>query len=149
MRVNQVSNRPVNTPDDSGENQGAREARENREKTETQSSKSLRGVRQKPQSQASDLRDARAAQRAQKMQGPREMESAGASQASHYANESANTTLSARGKEYSRAKEIAQSAPDIREEKIAELKKRIAAGKYQVDSEALAEKIWNEHLKTE
>lgn len=54
--------------------------------------------------------------------------------------------LSARGKEFARAKAAASGAPDVREEKIAELKRRIAAGKYNVDSDAVADKMVNEHL---
>jgi negative regulator of flagellin synthesis FlgM len=56
--------------------------------------------------------------------------------------------ISARARDMSKAKELAMSAPDVREEKIAELKKRIAAGTYNVDSHAVADRMVDEHLKT-
>ena len=56
--------------------------------------------------------------------------------------------ISARARDMSKAKELATSAPDVREEKIAELKKRIAAGSYNVDSHAVADRMVDEHLKT-
>jgi negative regulator of flagellin synthesis FlgM len=56
--------------------------------------------------------------------------------------------ISTKGKELARAKQLAASAPDVREEKIAELKKRIAAGKYKVDSKAVADRMVDEHLET-
>ncbi len=62
--------------------------------------------------------------------------------------ESVKAEISSRGKEMARAKEVANSAPDIREEKVAELKRRIAAGKYNVSPEAIADKMVDEHLKT-
>ena len=61
---------------------------------------------------------------------------------------SVNANISAKGKEFARAKEIASNAPDVREEKIAELKLRIAAGKYNVDPRAVADRMVDEHLKT-
>jgi negative regulator of flagellin synthesis FlgM len=57
--------------------------------------------------------------------------------------------LSARGKEIARAKAAATSAPDVREGKIAELKQRIAEGRYNVEPEAVADKLVNEHLASE
>lgn len=55
--------------------------------------------------------------------------------------------ISARGKEFARAKEVAGAAPDVREEKIAELKRRIAAGKYGVDADAVADKLVDDHIQ--
>lgn len=62
--------------------------------------------------------------------------------------ESANANISAKGKEFARAKAIATDTPDVREEKIAELKKRIAAGRYKVDSDAVADRMVDDHMKT-
>jgi len=56
--------------------------------------------------------------------------------------------ISARARDMSKAKELATAAPDVREEKIAELKKRIAAGNYNVDATAIADRMVDEHLKT-
>lgn len=59
----------------------------------------------------------------------------------------ANAEISARGREFAKAKAVADSAPDVREEKIAELKRRIAAGKYNVDADAVAGRMVDEHIK--
>jgi negative regulator of flagellin synthesis FlgM len=56
--------------------------------------------------------------------------------------------ISARAKEMKVAKEIAENTPDVRQSKVDELKAKIAAGKYNVDAEALASKLVDEHLKT-
>ena len=62
--------------------------------------------------------------------------------------DSVKADISSRGKEFARAKEVAANAPDVREEKVAELKRRIAEGKYKVDANAVADKLVNEHLTT-
>ncbi|OFZ20156.1 MAG: flagellar biosynthesis anti-sigma factor FlgM [Bdellovibrionales bacterium GWB1_55_8] len=61
---------------------------------------------------------------------------------------SVNAEISSRGRELARAKSVAESAPDIREGKIAELKQRIAAGKYNVSPEAISDRLVDEHLST-
>lgn len=38
-------------------------------------------------------------------------------------------------------KEIISSEPDIREEKVAELKERIESGRYEIDNDAVADKL--------
>lgn len=48
-----------------------------------------------------------------------------------------------------KAAEAAKSAPDIRHDKIADLKARIQAGTYEIDNDKLAEKILEEHLSTD
>lgn len=62
------------------------------------------------------------------------------------ASASTKTDVSARGKELSRASALAQAAPDVREDKIAELKRRIAEGSYKVDDHAVADRMVDEHL---
>lgn len=59
---------------------------------------------------------------------------------------SANATISAKGKEFARAKEVAGEAPDIREAKIAELRRRIAEGRYETNAEKIADRMVDEHL---
>ncbi|MDR3605889.1 MAG: flagellar biosynthesis anti-sigma factor FlgM [Oligoflexia bacterium] len=59
----------------------------------------------------------------------------------------AKPEISARGREFANAKAIAGSAPDVREEKIAALKRRIAEGSYNVDSDAVADRMVNDHLQ--
>ena len=61
---------------------------------------------------------------------------------------SANIEVSDRAREMSQANDIASSTPDIREAKIAELKRRIAAKQYNVKPEDVADKMVDEHLKT-
>jgi flagellar biosynthesis anti-sigma factor FlgM len=46
----------------------------------------------------------------------------------------------------SRIREAVENAPDIREEKVASLKKMIASGEYKVNSREVAEKMINEFL---
>ena len=52
--------------------------------------------------------------------------------------------LSAKAKGIQRALETVQASPELRSEKVADIKNRIANDTYQVDSEALAEKILQE-----
>lgn len=54
--------------------------------------------------------------------------------------------FSARSREMQKIYEALQTTPDIRSEKVAEIKKRIEEGQYRVDSETLAEKIIKESL---
>lgn len=57
-----------------------------------------------------------------------------------------NSEISTRAKDMARAKEVASGAPDVREEKIAELKKRIANKEYNVKPEAIADRMVDEHM---
>jgi negative regulator of flagellin synthesis FlgM len=59
---------------------------------------------------------------------------------------SAQSEISSRGKDFAKAHAVASSASDIRADKIAELKKRIAGGEYKIDSEAVADKMIKEHM---
>ncbi len=54
--------------------------------------------------------------------------------------------FSARSREMQKIYEVLQATPDVRAEKVAELKRQIETGQYEVDSEALAEKILRESL---
>jgi negative regulator of flagellin synthesis FlgM len=54
--------------------------------------------------------------------------------------------LSAQSKEMQKIHEVLQTTPDVRAEKVAALKKRIEEGQYEVDSEALAEKMIKESI---
>ena len=58
----------------------------------------------------------------------------------------ANAEISSKGKEIARASAAAANAPDEREDKIAELKQRIASGSYKIDANAIAGKLVDEHL---
>lgn len=54
--------------------------------------------------------------------------------------------FSARSKEMQKIYEVLRSTPDVRSERIAELKREIEMGRYHVKSEALAEKMLKESL---
>jgi negative regulator of flagellin synthesis FlgM len=49
--------------------------------------------------------------------------------------------FSERAKDIQKAKEIAHTTPEVRTEKVAELKEQIENGKYRVDSKDIAEKM--------
>lgn len=53
--------------------------------------------------------------------------------------------ISTRAKDMAAMKSAAAGAPDVREDRVSDLKRRIAAGEYQVDPEALAERILKDH----
>jgi len=49
--------------------------------------------------------------------------------------------LSTASKETQTAREVIASEPDVREDKVAELRKRIESGNYTIDNKAVADKI--------
>lgn len=53
--------------------------------------------------------------------------------------------ISDKAKDFAKAHAVAAATPDVREDRIAELKKRIAAGDYKIDSDKIAEKMIGEH----
>lgn len=52
-----------------------------------------------------------------------------------------SVTLSNSSERLRRAQELAAAAPDVRAEKVAALKEEVQNGTYQVDNQALAEKL--------
>ncbi len=63
-------------------------------------------------------------------------------------NGDAKAEISAKSKEFAQAKAVATHAPDVREDKVADLKKRIAEGNYQVDHDSLAERMVDDHIRS-
>lgn len=57
----------------------------------------------------------------------------------------AKAEISDKAKDFAKAHAVATATPDVREDRIAELKKRIAAGDYKVDTDKVAEKMMGEH----
>ena len=55
-------------------------------------------------------------------------------------------TLSSTARDIHQAEKALEKLPDVREEKVRELKDRIEAGKYDVNGEKIAEKMLNESL---
>ena len=45
------------------------------------------------------------------------------------------------GRDYQVARTAVEKAPDVRADKVADIKKRMAAGTYEIDMDALAEKL--------
>ena len=54
--------------------------------------------------------------------------------------------LSTASKEAQTAREVIASEPDVREDKVAELKERIESGNYTIDNKAVADKIVDSFL---
>lgn len=57
-----------------------------------------------------------------------------------------NSEISSKAKDMAQAHSLAAAAPDVREDKVAALKKQIAEGKYKVNAEAVADKMIKEHM---
>lgn len=70
-------------------------------------------------------------------------------QASKVSSEqSAKSEISPKAREFAAAKAIATQTPDVREEKVAALKRRIAEGKYEVDAMKVADRLVDDHLSS-
>ena len=54
--------------------------------------------------------------------------------------------LSAQSKEMKKINDVLEMIPDVRAERVAELKKLVEEGRYQVDNEGLAEKMMKESI---
>jgi negative regulator of flagellin synthesis FlgM len=54
--------------------------------------------------------------------------------------------LSSQSKEMNKISETLEAAPDVRAEKVDALKKQVESGQYQVNSDAVAEKMIKEFL---
>lgn len=62
--------------------------------------------------------------------------------------QSAKSEISPKAREFAAAKAIASQTPDVREEKIAALKRRISEGKYEVDAMKVADRLVDDHLSS-
>ncbi len=98
--------------------------------------------------QSSESKKAGRATVAQKTEATKKTEGAAKPEAAKIAPGSARAEISGKAKEMVKAKSVAEAAPDVREEKIAELKRRIQAGTYSVEPEAIADKMLDEHIAT-
>jgi negative regulator of flagellin synthesis FlgM len=84
-------------------------------------------------------------QSGEKAQAKEQAGRAGASTAATTIPGSVKTEISGKAKEFAQAKAVASQAPDVREDKIAALKARIAAGTYQIDANKIADKMVDDH----
>jgi negative regulator of flagellin synthesis FlgM len=57
----------------------------------------------------------------------------------------AKAEISDKAKDLAKAHAVATAAPDVREDRIAEIKRRLNAGEYKIDSDAIADKMISEH----
>jgi negative regulator of flagellin synthesis FlgM len=73
-------------------------------------------------------------------------EKAGASGAEK-AQSGARAEISSKGKEFAAVKAAAISSPDVREDRVADLKRKIADGSYKVDTDSIADHMVDDHLK--
>ncbi len=62
-------------------------------------------------------------------------------------SQGATAEISTKSREFSQAKAVATQTPDIREDRVSDLKKRIADGTYHVDEGAIADRMVDDHLK--
>ncbi len=60
--------------------------------------------------------------------------------------DSSKVELSARAKDVQKIKDLALASPDVDQTKVDKFQKLIDAGKYKVDSKAIADKLVDEHL---
>ncbi len=102
-----------------------------------------------PATQAAESQTAKKSSEAQKARAARELEkNSKAGEAQVASGEAAKAEVSGRARDLQKAHDVAAKTPDVREEKIAELKRRIAAGQYKVDADAVADKMISEHRQS-
>ena len=61
--------------------------------------------------------------------------------------DSASAEISSKAKDMAHAKQVATDSPDTREAKIAELREKIQNKKYNVGSDAIADRLVDDHLR--
>ena len=62
-------------------------------------------------------------------------------------SDSVNAEISSKAKEMAKATQVAKDTPDVREAKIAELREKIQNKKYDVSSEAIADRLVDDHIR--
>jgi negative regulator of flagellin synthesis FlgM len=68
-------------------------------------------------------------------------------QVSKHSSGDVKANISSKSKEFVQAKALAHEAPDVRADKVAELKRKISDKSYHVDPGAVADKLVDEHLR--
>jgi len=86
--------------------------------------------------QADSIQDSASVREAEKRKS-----SSGSQAAPGSVAQSDSVEISERARELARAQQAVEAAPDVRADKVAELKQRIANGAYEVPAEALADKL--------
>jgi flagellar biosynthesis anti-sigma factor FlgM len=80
------------------------------------------------------------------LKGKRDKNGLGTLDRSAEINDAAKVDLSQRAQDMKKIKELAMAEPKNNAEKIARLQKLIDEGKYQVDTEAVADRMVDEHM---
>ncbi|HCL03042.1 MAG TPA: flagellar biosynthesis anti-sigma factor FlgM [Lachnoclostridium phytofermentans] len=62
-------------------------------------------------------------------------------------NKKDSVEISQMGKDFQIAKQAVSSAPDIRQDKVDEIKKKLASGNYEISLEELADKMINDFFE--
>lgn len=62
-------------------------------------------------------------------------------------NKKDSVEISQMGKDFQIAKHAVSSAPDIRQDKVDEIKKKLASGNYEISLEELADKMINDFFE--
>ena len=60
---------------------------------------------------------------------------------------SVNADISSKARDLAKAKQAANEAPDVRENRIAELREQIMNKKYNVSADAIADRMVDDHLR--
>lgn len=84
--------------------------------------------------------------KAGKVEGPKGRREGRASRVSHKGAD--KVEVSSKAKDAAKAKAMAQSAPDVREEKVAKLREAVKNGSYNVDADRIADRMVDEHILT-
>lgn len=74
-------------------------------------------------------------------------ESAGTAPSDTLKNASVKTDVSDRAKDMARAKQLASDAPDVREDKIREIKEKIQNKQYSVKASDIADRLVDDHIR--
>ncbi len=62
-------------------------------------------------------------------------------------NKKDSVEISQMGKDYQIAKQAVSAAPDIRQDKVEDIKQKLASGKYEISLEDLADKMINDFFE--
>lgn len=100
---------------------------------------------QVPQTQTGELSRSEKLERSSKSDAARKTGDAAAAIGSSIG--AAKAEISTKGKDFAKAREVAAKAPDVREDRVSDLKERIASGKYKVSADAIADRMVDEHLR--
>lgn len=97
--------------------------------------------------QSTDVSSSKQMDQSSRAQNTKKNEKVNSTESEVQANPHARTEISSRGKELAQAKSIALDTPDVREDRVADLKKRIADGSYKINSSAIADRMLEDHLR--